>query len=162
VEDRRKITTAFQKRLRRRPARIYGTLVIIYGLAGIVFFALVVQVWAYDIAAENGAKYGEKYDTIYNIEAPAYGFLAVVSLVVSVAGMGLIKGERWAVDAIWICGLIVVVVLWGFFIVRHFLWYVQVAPLSERTEEDVAIPFVVSLVGALFIIIPPLLPSIRR
>ncbi len=161
MENRRERTTVVRRRIhRRRPVRIYGLLVTVLGAAGIVFFAVVLEYLAYETALANSKKYGEAYDVIYNIDTLAYGLLGVISLVITVAGIGLMRLERWAIDCVWICGLIYVGVLWIFLVVRDYLT-LSLLKTTEVTWGELTVPFVMSLVGGLFFIVPPLLPVIR-
>ena len=161
MDNQKERTTVIRSRTRRRrPARLYGLSVATLGVAGIVFFAVVLEYLAYDTAQTNSKKYGEAYDVIYNIDTLAYGLLGVVSLVITVAGIGLMRLERWAIDCVWICGLIYVVVLWVFLIVRDCLTQ-SLLKATEVTWGEMTAPFVMSLVGGLLFIVPPLLPAIR-
>lgn len=161
MNNQKERTTVIRSRThRQRPARIYGLSVTILGAAGIVFFAVVLEYLAYDTALTNTQKYGEAYDVIYNIDTLAYGLLGIVSLVITVAGIGLMRLERWAIDGVWICGLIYVVVLWIFLVVRDYLT-LSLLKTTEVTWGEMTVPFVMSLVGGLLFIVPPLLPVIR-
>ncbi len=157
-------TTSLRKHIPRRPARIFGAYAIVFGALGFVFFAFVVQSWARGAATHHYTVYGEAYNKIYNLEVPIYGLMAVNSLIILLAGIGMILREKWSADAMWICGLIFVIGLWALFTAKNMLWYYDTALIAgskDKTLGSIVLPYIVTLIVSLTMIVPAFIPAIR-
>ena len=151
-----------------RPARIFGVYAVIFGALGVLFFAFVVQSWAME-AMKFHYSYqtracGEAYETIYNIEVPVYGLMAVNSFIVLIAGIGILLREKWSAAALWICGLIFVAGLWALLTFKNVTYHSEQA-LAEitqnRTLGDMLTPYIVVLLISATIIVPAFIPAVR-
>lgn len=140
--------------------RLYGILVIVEGIVGLIAFGLVLQLWAYNTSLQRIEKYGPAYEQIYEVESTGFALLAILCLVVLFAGVGFLKRERWAVYCAHISGLLMFLMFGGVFLIRNFLWH-DIEESYARNIPSLFMKLILVLIVSLPLIIPPLIPSIR-